>query len=164
MRYHATGLDGFFEKAGMLKEVDLQVNDYGNKAKLVITAADVETMKTHASQYPKPATTVLNYISGNSVEMFRDKLTVTGTLNKGVTNSIIDDKENKNFRTVSVDVWKNAVAYETYAGNQLTKAAICGTGFGYGGSTIVSYPQGSTCIKAVAWDGTRTLVYDIPHE
>lgn len=157
-------LTDFFEKAGMLKEVDLQVNDYGNKAKLVITAADVETMKTHASQYPKPATTVLNYISGNSVEMFRDKLTVTGTLNKGVTNSIIDDKENKNFRTVSVDVWKNAVAYETYAGNQLTKAAICGTGFGYGGSTIVSYPQGSTCIKAVAWDDTRTLVYDIPHE
>mgnify|MGYP007050427243 CR=1 FL=1 len=59
---------------------------------------------------------------------------------------------------------KMRFAYETYAGNQLTKAAICGTGFGYGGSTIVSYPQGSTCIKAVAWDGTRTLVYDIPHE
>jgi hypothetical protein len=157
-------LTEFFEKVGMLKEIDQPVNDYGNTSKLTISAEDVVAMKSHGAQYPKPATPVLYYISGNSVEMFRDKLTVTGTLNKGVTNSIINDKENKNFRTVSIDVWKNAVVYETYAGDKLTKAAICGTGFGYGGSTIVSYPQGSTCIKAVAWDGTRTLVYNIPHE
>lgn len=157
-------LTDFFEKAGMLKEVDQQVNDYGNTARLVITADDVAEMKAYASKYPKPATPVLYYLSGNSVEMYRNRLPVSGTLNEGVTVSIIKNKENKNFRTVSADVWKNAVVYETYAGEQLTKAAICGTGFGYGGSTVVSYPTGSTCIKAVAWDGTRTLVYDIAHD
>jgi hypothetical protein len=157
-------LTEFFEKVGMLKEIDQPVNDYGNTSRLTITAEDVAAIKSHGAQYQKPLTPVLYYISGNSVEMFRDRLAVTGKLNEGVTNSIINNKENKNFRTVSVDIWKNAVVYETYAGDVLTKAAICGTGFGYGGSTIVSYPEGSTCIKAVAWDGTRTLVYNIPHE
>ena len=157
-------LTDFFEKVGMLKEIDQSVNDYGNTSKLTISAADVAEMKSYASKYPKPATPVLYYMSGNSVEIFRDRLPVEGTLNEGVSVSVINDEKNENFRTVSVDNWKNVVVYETYQDDKLTKAAICGTGFGYGGSTIVSYPVGSTCIKAVSWDGKRTLVYNVAHD
>ncbi len=157
-------LTDFFEKVGMLKEIDQSVSDYGGTSKLTILATDVTEMKNYASRYPKPDTPVLYYISGNSVEIFRDKLSVEGTLNEGVSVSVINNKKNENFRTISVESWKNAVVYETYQGDKLTKAAICGTGFGYGGSTIVSYPEGSTCIKAVSWDGKRTLVYNVAHD
>lgn len=156
-------LTDYFEKVGMLTVVDREISDYGGDAKLTITAVDVEEMKAYASKYQKPATPVLYYLSGNSVEIFRDKLSVTGTLNEGVTVSVIKGKKNENFRTILVDSWKNAIVYETYQGDKLTKAAICGTGFGYGGSTIVSYPEGSTCIKAVSWDGKRTVVYNVAH-
>ena len=71
----------------------------------------------------------------------------------------IRDRSNGNLsKTVSHSVWKNVVAFETYAGNELVEVCIVGTGTIDNSSTFIRYPKGATRIEAVSWDGKRTLV------
>lgn len=105
------------------------------------------------SRYPKPATPVLYYLSGNSEKAFKEKLPVEGTYGEGLRI-----KSDGNI-VVSHDVWKNAAVFETYEGDELKYVALVGTDSSDLSSTLVRYPSGSTRIEAVAWDGTRTLVY-----
>lgn len=144
-------LTGFFEKAGMLKPIDLELDDY-SRGQLTITKEDCEQLKAYAKKYPHPVSPVIYYISSNSVPIFKSKAPVHGTLNQGVTGE-------GNERTISHEQWKNAIAYEVYSDGKLIKAAICGTNSPDNSSTTVPFPEGADTIKAVSWDGKRTDVY-----
>lgn len=145
-------LTDFFIKAGMLKPIDKELDDYA-RGQMTITQADCDELVKYASKYSKPATPVLYYLSANSQKSFKDKLAVEGTYNEGVK------VRNNGWIVIDHDVWKNAVVFETYQGDELKYAAIVGTDSPDLSETKVCYPEGSTRIEAVSWDGTRTLVY-----
>ena len=85
------------------------------------------------------------------LETYKKQLSVQGVFNQGVSNGNLS-------KTVSHSVWKNVVAFETYAGNELVEVCIVGTGTIDNSSTFIRYPKGATRIEAVSWDGKRTLV------
>ena len=145
-------LTDFFIKAGMLKPIDKELDDYA-RGQMTITQTDCDELVKYASKYSKPATPVLYYLSANSQKSFKDKLAVEGTYNEGVK------VRNNGWIVNDHDVWKNAVVFETYQGDELKYAAIVGTDSPDLSETKVCYPEGSTRIEAVSWDGTRTLVY-----
>ena len=144
----------FFEKCGMLKPYDHDVSDYGGVVHLTITQEEVDEFKAEINTmgYPAPASPVIYYISGNSVEAFKNKAAVVGTTGEGVSGS-------GSSRLVTASAWKNVVVFETYAGEELVKATLPFTNYADKSATTVAYPDGSTRIEAVGWDGTRTLVY-----
>lgn len=159
-KYTETDLTEFFEKAGMLKPVDRNIDDYGVD-RLTITQAMCDEVKEYVAEngWEKP-TAELGYISGNTVKMFEEKLPVGGgtqnpdmEINKGVVGT-------GSYKTVSHLYWQNAIAYETYAGDELVRAVIAGTGNKSMNTTRVPYPSGSTKIVAVAWNGERTTIYE----
>ena len=145
-------LTDFFIKAGMLKPIDKELDDYA-RGQMTITQTDCDELVKYASKYPKPATPVLYYLSANSEKSFKDKLAVEGTYNEGVK------VRNNGWIVINHDVWKNAVVFETYQGDELKYAAIVGTDSPDLSETKVCYPEGSTRIEAVSWDGKRKLVY-----
>ena len=140
----------FFKAVGMLKPIDKDMDDY-SRAQLTITQEQCDALVDYAKKYPKPESPVVYYITSGSVDAYRDKLPVTGTYNQGVT-------EEGKTRKIDHSVWKNVTVFETYAGDKMTNIAIWGTGAPDKSSTLVQYPEGSTRIEAVAWDGQRTLV------
>lgn len=142
----------FFEKMGLLREINMKVQDYGSAKQITITKDMVEEVKNFGKGKPEPPTTEINYISGNTVDIYRKKLSMSGTYNLGVTDG---DKS----KTISHTVWKNAVAFETYnAEGKMIEVCIAGTGCTDNSSTFVRYPDGATGIKAVSWDGKREWV------
>lgn len=153
----ASGLNlvKFFTDAGLLHEMDFLADDYGGGKQVKVTAAQVNEVVTYAQQFVEPSSPVISYISGNSIGAFKNKLAVQGTFGQGVTSGT-DSK------TIDNKVWKNAAVFETYAGNTLIDIAMAGTGDtakqNYT-TTYVRYPSNATRIEAVAWDGTRTLVF-----
>lgn len=76
-------LTDFFIKAGMLKPIDKELDDYA-RGQMTITQTDCDELVKYASKYSKPATPVLYYLSANSQKAFKDKLAVEGTYNEGV--------------------------------------------------------------------------------
>lgn len=144
-------LTDFFVKAGMLKPIDKDMDDY-SRGQLTITEQDCRELISYASRYPKPASPVIYYVNGNCIAAFREGLAVTGEYGKG-----LDDQGNT--KVVSHDQWKNVTVFETYNGDELVKLAMVGSGSPDHTSTLVQYPAGSTRIEAVAWDGTRSLVF-----
>ncbi len=140
-------LTEFFEFSRMLYPIDLWVDDY-TCSQMTITENDIKELKTYASRYKKPSTPVLHYITANSVEVYKNKLSLSGE--KGV--GFIQDEAK-----ISIDnnAWKNAVAFETYQGDKLVKVAFVGAGSNDAKTTIVHTPEGTTSVKAVGWDGTR---------
>ncbi len=145
-------LTDFFTKAGMLKPIDKELDDYA-RGQMTITEEDCKELVAYASRYPKPATPVLYYLSANSEKAFKNRLPVEGIHNEGVKI------RNNEWAVIDHDVWKNAVVFETYSGEKLQYAAIVGTDSSDLSETRVCYPEGSTRIEAVAWDGKKTLVY-----
>lgn len=143
-------LTGFFIASGMLKPIDKELDDY-SRGRLTITQADCDALIAYAKRYPKPASSVIHYISANSVEAYRKRLAVAGREGAGVSGE-------GNARTVSHAVWKNVTVFETYKGNELVRVTMAGTDSPDNSSTKVPYPEGSTRIEAVSWDGNRTLV------
>ena len=144
-------LTDFFRKTGMLKPIDQELDDY-TCARMTITEADCRNLVAYARKYKKPESPVIYYISVNSVEAYKNRLAVRGSYNQGIT-------EQGNRRIISHDVWKNVVVFETYKDNELVRATMVGTDSKDNSSTTVAYPEGSTRIEAVSWDGKRTLVY-----
>lgn len=147
-------LTDFFMKAGMLKPIDKELDDYA-RGRMTITQSDCDELVKYASRYPKPATPVLYYLTANSEKAYKGKLPVEGTYNEGV--KLRDDGR----IIVRHDVWKNVAVFETYEGDELKYVAMVGTDSADLSTTLVRYPGGSTRIEAVAWDGKRTLVYGI---
>lgn len=151
-KYTETDLTEFFEKAGMLKPINRTIDDYG-EGNITITEAMCNEVKTYVQNngWQKPAG-VINYISGNTVDIYKNQSAVSGTLNQGVSGTGVT-------RTVNHSSWKNAVVYETYNNNELVRITMAGTGTTNNSSTIVPYPSGATKIVAVSWNGTRTTIY-----
>lgn len=143
-------LTDFFVKAGLLKPIDKDMDDY-SRGQLTITEQDCRELIDYASRYPKPVSPVIYYINGNCVDAYKNKLPVAGEFAKGIT-----DQENT--KIVSHDIWKNAVVFETYSNGELIKVAMAGSGSADNTSTLVQYPSGATRIEAVASNGDRTLV------
>lgn len=140
-------LTDFFEYSRMLYPIDLWVDDY-TCAQMTITEDDIKVVKAYASKYKKPSTPVLHYITANSINAYKHQLPLEGNQGSGFT------KEDGKI-IVDNSVWKNAVAFETYAGDKLVKVAFVGAGSNDVKTTTVHLPEGSTAVKAVGWDGTR---------
>ena len=146
-------LTDFFEYSGILAPIDLIVDDY-TVGRMKITEEDISQVKNYAAKYPKPSTPVLHYLTANSVKSYEKQLSVTGTTGQGFEKQL-------NTLIIQHDQWKNAVAFETYAGNKLIKIAFNGLGSEDAKTTIVQIPEGSTSVKAVGWDGTRLDVINL---
>ncbi len=140
----------FFKSVGMLKPIDKDMDDY-SRAQLTITQEQCDALIKYAKRYRKPDSPVIYYITSSSVEAYRQGLPVQGIFGRGVT------LEN-HARRIDHKVWKNVTVFETYTGNKLTNIAIVGTGSADRSTTLVQYPEGSTRIEAVSWNGKRTLV------
>lgn len=145
-------LTEFFSKVGMLKPINERIDDYGYTW-LTITQDECDELKKYASQYPKPISPVVYYLTANSLEAFEKQLPVKGMYGAGVF------KVNSLRCKVLSGSWENAVVFETYKGETLTHVAMAGSGSENKEFTSVCYPEGSTRIEAVGWDGCRTLVY-----
>jgi hypothetical protein len=143
-------LSEFFIKIGMLKEVDKLFGDY-TSAQKTITQAMIDEAIAHASQYPKPETDYIYYISGNTIDCYKYKRAVSGTYEQGISGSTS--------KQIDHGTWQNVVVFETYSGSELKTITMAGTGSNGNTFTQVPYPSGSTRIEAVAYDGTKTLVY-----
>lgn len=144
-------LTDFFEHSGMLTTMDMMVDDY-TPGRMTITEMDVREVKSYASQYNKPTTPVMHYLTANSIDIFKGKQPVRGTKNSGIEKQIgkivIDNTK-----------WENAVAFETYAGEKLLKVAFRGAGSVDDiKTTVVQTPEGYTGVVAVGWDGQRIEV------
>lgn len=145
-------LTDFFIKAGMLKPIDKELDDYA-RGWMKITQQQCDDLVRYAAKYPKPATPVLYYLTANSEKAFKEKLAVEGVYNEGLKIRAGEQI------VVDHTVWKNVAVFETYKGNELTYVAMVGTDSWDLSTTLVRYPEGSTRIEAVSWDGKRTLVY-----
>lgn len=143
----------YFKKVGMLAEVDRIIGDYSGKVPMIITKEMVEEAEAYGAQYPAPASPVIYLISAHSVDIFRDKLPLEGTTNAGVS---LDGT----WVVINSSLWKNAVAYYTYAGEKLIRISIPGTGDLSKKTTRCPFPEEATRVVAVGWDGNTRTVYE----
>ena len=160
----STGLDflDFFEKAGMLRPINAFIEDYGADW-LKISESMIQELRDYVAEkgYKKPEGEI-NYISARNWKIYRDRLPLEGAaVGEGCS-------EVSGRIKVMHDVWKNAVAFETYdAEGNLLRISMGGLGEdtddGYK-FTQVLWPQTSTekaaYIMAVGWDGTRIKCYE----
>jgi len=148
-------LSDFFVKSGYLAPIDIDIDDYGTQH-MTITQADVDATiaAIKAKGYPQPVSPVINYMSANSVNAYKNLLPVSGTVGQGVTLS-------GTTLTITNNKWPNAVAFETYKQNDLSSVVIVGNGDSSTVTTFTKaiYPEGATSVYAVGYDGTRKLVY-----
>lgn len=158
-------LTGFFEKAGMLRPVNRSFDDYGTHT-MTITADDVAAVKAYvaAKGYKQPDSPVIYYLSQNSADAFKNHLKVTGVAGNGCTYTNVSSDLNgyQNYVTVDHSVWKNVAVFETYAGTELKRISMVGSGYTDNSKTRVYYPTGATAIYAVGYNGAKTLVYPAP--
>ena len=142
-------LSDFFIKTGFLKEVDKIFADYTSERK-TITQSMIDETTAYISKYPKPQTDYIHYISGNSIDAYKDKLDVSGQYGKGISGTTT--------KTIQYKIWKNVTVFETYKGDERTNITMVGTGSSDRSFSQVPFPDGSTRIDAVGYDGNRILV------
>ena len=151
----------FFEKAGMLRPINVHIDGWN-----IITEEMIAELKNYVAEkeYPTP-TEEINYINGHNYHIYKDKkaLEVPETLGEGCEQ--IGDKVK-----VSHSVVQNAVAFETYnAKHELIRITMYGLGSDDTHSyTQVLFPKNDTensaYIMAVGYDGTRKTVYAATNE
>ncbi|WP_099367563.1 M60 family metallopeptidase [Sphingobacterium sp. 1.A.4] len=144
-----SGLDltDFFKKSGILAPIDLIVDDY-TVGRMKITEADIKEVEKYASQFPKPSSPVIHYLTANSINIFKDQEELKGNINEGFSKE-------KDRLIIDNLAWPGAVAFETYQGDKLVKVAFRGAGFTNNQHTIVHLPIGSTKVKAIGWNGEK---------
>lgn len=142
-------LSDFFIKVGMLRVIDKYVADY-TSAQKIITQDMIDDAVSYVSKYPKPETNYIHYISGRCIDAFKNQLSISGVYNEGISGS--------SKKRISHSIWKNVTVFETYKGEELTNITMVGTGSSDNSFSQVPYPDGSTRIEAVGWDGTRIKV------
>lgn len=153
-------LTDFFTSTGFLKPINAIIKDYTN-AQMTITQSMIDDVKSYilAKGYAKPVSPVINYLSANSVNAFRNMLPVSGTT--GVGAQITTNAQGQ-FLLVDNSKWNNAVAFETYdASNQLISVSIVGTGDTTLANTYVDYPANALNVYAVGYNGQKILVYPV---
>ena len=144
-------LSEFFVKLGILAPIDRMVEDYASRH-MTITPDMCREALEYAARYPKPDSSVLFYITGNSVDIFADKLPIRrpkDTAAPEICNGCIE---------MPADRWENAVAFEAYAGKKLLRISLRGLGQKDGISTTIICPPGTDTVKAVQWDGKRFTI------
>ena len=139
----------FFEKAGMLRPINVHIDGWN-----IITEEMIAELKNYVAEkeYPTP-TEEINYINGHNYHIYRDKLKLNVTALQGEVNG---DKV-----IIQHSVAQNAVAFETYNQNdELIRITMYGLGSDDAHSyTQVLFPSGAAYIMAVGYDGTREVVY-----
>lgn len=145
-------LSDFFVKTGMLAPIDRVVSDY-EEAHMTITREMCQEAIAHAHTYPKPDSSVIYYITGNSLPFFRDKLAVC-VPGEGVK---LPTMENGRME-VPAELWENAVAFEAWQGDKLLHVSLFGLNHADKSATTVLCPEGTDTVLAVQWDGTRYRV------
>ena len=148
----AAGLDlsDFFVKTGILAPIDRMVNDY-EEAHMTITRDMCTEAVQYASRYPKPDSSVIYYITANSMPLFRDKTPVHAAphFKPAIKNERME---------VPADACPGAVAFEAYAGNRLLHISLLGLNHAKADATTVICPAGTDSVQAVQWDGKRVPI------
>lgn len=153
----------FFEKAGMLKPINVYIEDY-TKGWLKINWEMIDELKVYVAKQGYPDfTDEINYINGHNYTIYRDRLQleVPGQMGTGCTYS--NGKVIVKHSSV-----KNAVAFETYnSAGSIVRITMYGLGSDDAHSfTQVLYPTSSieeeaaAYIMAVGYDGTRKKIYE----
>ncbi len=142
-------LNHFFLHTGMLGTMNRLVPDYASHMVTVSQKMVADAVCLGAS-YPVPDSSVIYYINANNVNIYRDRLALEASPDfrpaipqKGGAFLIPGNK------------WRNAVAFEVYAGQQLIRVCLRGLGQKDNESTTVICPPGATHVCAVQWDGAR---------
>ncbi|MBP3689306.1 MAG: M60 family metallopeptidase [Bacteroidaceae bacterium] len=148
----------FFEKAGMFKEIDRVIYDYGN-ARTTITTSMLNAVRSYISKKNYPAMTEeINYINGHNWEIYKNcaKLEVPAKMGTGCSLNGTKLK-------VQHSYVKNAVAFETYnSSDELIRITMYGLGSDDAHSfTQVLYPneEDAAYVKAVGYDGERKIIF-----
>ena len=129
----------FFERWGFLKPVDKNLSDYGS-GRMLITESMVNELRTRVNDldYPAPEA-ALEYITDNTVEMFRQ--------NPSITQGAVQ----KNGNTVTLSGWGNVVIFEV----KDVSGKLISIGSGTASSFVL--PSGAA-LYAVAVNGQRVQV------
>ena len=139
-------LSDFFVKLGMLAPINRIANDYVSKCITITEDMCLDAIR-YASRYRKPDSSVIFYISGNSVAIFKNKDRVIPSNSAfNIENGIIE---------MPASEWQNAVAFEAYKGNALLHVSLRGLNHEDNSSTSVLCPEGTDRVMAVQWDGKR---------
>lgn len=142
----------FFIKTGMLAPMNRMVNDYTSTL-VTVTPEMCAAALEYAQKYPKPDSSVIYYITSNSMPIFRERLKVKPSphFEPAFENGIC---------TIPAGVWKNAVAFEVYDNkHKLLRISLLGCNHEDNETTDVICPEGTAEIKAVQWDGKRRRVW-----
>ncbi len=142
-------LTSFLLHSGMLGIMNRYVGDYSSHM-VTVTEDMVAPVIREAARFPEPETPVIFYITANSVDIYRKRLDVVPSR----TFRAAVSKEGCNI-VVPADEWKNAVAFEVYAGKELVRVCLRGLGHKDDATTTVICPPGTTAVRAVQWDGKR---------
>lgn len=151
-------LTDFFTNTGFLKPIDATISDYSND-QLTITQNMIDDVKAYVLMkgYAKPVSPVINYLSANSVNAYKNLLPVSGIT--GIGAQVVNNAQGQ-FLLVNNSKWNNAVAFESYdAGNQLISVSIVGTGDTTLANTYVDFPSNAMKVYAVGYNGQKILVY-----
>ncbi|NML69054.1 T9SS type A sorting domain-containing protein [Chryseobacterium sp. RP-3-3] len=148
----------FFTNTGFLKPINATISDYSN-GQLTITQSMIDDVKAYVLMrgYTKPVSPVINYLSANSVNAYKNLLPVSGITGIGV--QIVNNAQGQ-FLLVNNSQWSNAVAFETHnASNQLISVSIVGTGDTTLANTYVDFPSNALKVYAIGYNGQKILVY-----
>lgn len=150
----SAGLDltDFFVNIGFLAPMNRYVQDYGSRH-MTITPDMCREAIAFAARFPKPDTSVLYYLTGNSAPIFKSKAPIVPT--PDFKPEIKGDR-----MTIPPEAWKNAVAFEAYQGQKLARISLLGLNHRDRRTTDVIIPPGTTAVKAVQWDGKRFDVWN----
>lgn len=142
-------LTDFFAQVGMLSPMNREMEDY-SRAYITITEEMCRDVMQHISTYPKPDSSVIYYITANTVDIYRQRLKVLPPAENAPPPVIRDGKIE-----ISPGDWENAVAFEAYRQGKLVRISLRGLNHKDGKSTTIVCPEGTDCVKAVQWDGKR---------
>lgn len=144
----------YLVKTGILAPIDRVVSDY-EEAHMTITREMCLAVMEYAHRYPKPDSSVIYYITAKNMPIFRDRLDICPPAADCAAPPIANGR-----MEMPADLWQNAVAFEAYRGDKLLHISLKGLGKKdtEGGTTILC-PEGTDCVKAVQWDGTRYIVW-----
>ncbi|MDM1297070.1 discoidin domain-containing protein [Empedobacter falsenii] len=151
-------LTDFFTNIGFFTPVNKVINDYGN-ATIIVTQEMIDEAKSYikSKNYAKPVSPVMHYLNSFNVNIYKDKLKLSGKTGEGAT---IVTNTNGTFLTVETAKWSNAVAYETYnEKDELISVSVLGTGDVTLKNTFVDFPANAKKVYAIGFDGAKILVY-----
>ena len=110
-----------------------------------------------SKNYAKPVSPVMHYLNSFNVNIYKDKLKLSGKTDEGAT---IVTNTNGTFLTVETAKWPNAVAYETYNGkDDLISVSVLGIGDVTLKNTFLDFPTEAKKVYAIGFDGAKILVY-----